>query len=64
MDIERITKLQREVNALQGELAAKNNELRQAVKEAATAPDANIRQLSLKTGIPRQTIYRWKEEKQ
>ena len=63
MNIERITKLQSEVNALQEELAAKNNELRQAVKEAATIPDANIRQLSLKTGIPRQTIYRWKEEK-
>ena len=63
MHIERITKLQREVNALEEELAAKNNELRQAVKEAATTPDANIRQLSLKTGIPRQTIYRWKEEK-
>ena len=64
MHIERITKLQSEVNALESELAAKNNELRQAVKEVATAPDANIRQLSLKTGIPRQTIYRWKEEKQ
>lgn len=63
MHIERITKLQSEVNALESELAAKNNELRQAVKEVATAPDANIRQLSLKTGIPRQTIYRWKEEK-
>ena len=63
MHIERITKLQREVNALEEELAAKNSELRQAVKEAATTPDANIRQLSLKTGIPRQTIYRWKEEK-
>lgn len=64
MNIEQITKLQSEVNALESELAAKNNELRQAVKEVATAPDANIRQLSLKTGIPRQTIYRWKEEKQ
>ena len=63
MNVERITKLQSEVNALESELAAKNNELRQAVKEVATAPDANIRQLSLKTGIPRQTIYRWKEEK-
>lgn len=63
MNIERITKLHNEINALEGELAAKNSELRQAVKEAATAPDANIRQLSLKTGIPRQTIYRWKEEK-
>lgn len=64
MHIERITKLQREINALEDEIADKKSELRQAVKEAATAPDANIRQLSLKTGIPRQTIYRWKEEKQ
>lgn len=64
MHIERITKLQREINALEDEIAAKKSELRQAVKEAATAPDANIRQLSLKAGIPRQTIYRWKEEKQ
>ena len=63
MNIERITKLHNEINALEGELAAKKDELRQAVKEAATIPDANIRQLSLKTGIPRQTIYRWKEEK-
>lgn len=63
MHIERITKLQSEVNALESELAAKKSELRQAVKEVATTPDANIRQLSLKTGIPRQTIYRWKEEK-
>ena len=63
MNLERITQLQNEINALQGELAAKKSELRQAVKEATTTPDANIRQLSLKTGIPRQTIYRWKEEK-
>ena len=63
MDIERITHLQNEINALESKIAAKKSELRQAVKEAATAPDANIRQLSLKTGIPRQTIYRWKEEK-
>lgn len=63
MSIEQITKLQSEVNALEEELAAKKSELRQAVKEATTTPDANIRQLSLKTGIPRQTIYRWKEEK-
>ena len=63
MNLERITQLQSEINALQGEIAAKKSELRQAVKEAATTPDANIRQLSLKTGIPRQTIYRWKEEK-
>jgi len=64
MNLERITKLQKEVNALQGELAAKKSELIQAVKEATATPDANIRQLSLKTRIPRQTIYRWKEEKQ
>lgn len=63
MNVERITKLHNEINALEEELAAKKSELRQAVKEAITAPDANIRQLSLKTGIPRQTIYRWKEEK-
>ena len=63
MNIERITKLHNEINALEGELAAKKDELRQAVKEVATAPDANIRQRSLKTGIPRQTIYRWKEGK-
>lgn len=34
---------------------------RQAVAQAARADDANIRQISLTTGLTRQTIYMWRD---
>lgn len=34
----------------------------QAVAQAAGADGANIRQISLATGLTRQTIYTWRDE--